>query len=63
MRVPLVSVKLATVAVESFFYGIFFVLDLTSITLLFVRRPSGSRKTTLSVQRPMFTDSGLLSYS
>ncbi|PBL02837.1 hypothetical protein ARMGADRAFT_1006162 [Armillaria gallica] len=55
MQVPLVSVNLATVAVESFLYGIFFVLDLTSITLLFVRRSRGTRNTVASIiQRPMF---------
>ncbi|KAK0461851.1 uncharacterized protein EV420DRAFT_1628289 [Desarmillaria tabescens] len=55
MQVPLVSVNLATVALESFLYGIFFVLDLTSITLLFVRRSRRSPNTVVSVmQRPMF---------
>ncbi|KAK0480493.1 hypothetical protein EDD18DRAFT_1312327 [Armillaria luteobubalina] len=65
MDVPLVSANLATVAVESLLYGIFLVLDITSITLLFTRENSFSPGTTRTssfavMQRPMFIGAVIL---
>lgn len=65
MDIPLVSANLATVAVESLLYGIFLVLDLTSITLLFTREASfslGAARTSSFVvmRRPMFIGAVIL---
>ncbi|KAK0200867.1 hypothetical protein DFS33DRAFT_1355573 [Desarmillaria ectypa] len=65
MDISLVSVNLATVAVESLLYGIFLVLDITSITLLFTRKNSISSGATRTsnfavVRRPMFIGAVIL---
>ncbi|PBK79300.1 hypothetical protein ARMGADRAFT_1021592 [Armillaria gallica] len=58
MDVPLVSVNLATAAVEGVLYGVFLVLDITSIVLLFARESHISRAARPSsfhvIRRPMF---------
>ncbi|KAK0216123.1 hypothetical protein IW262DRAFT_1464652 [Armillaria fumosa] len=65
MDIPLVSANLATVAIESLLYGIFLVLDITSITLLFTRETSSSSGTTRTssfavMRRPMFIGAVIL---
>ncbi|PBK71956.1 hypothetical protein ARMSODRAFT_933693 [Armillaria solidipes] len=65
MDIPLVSANLATVAVEGLLYGVFLVLDLTSITLLFTREASfssGATRTSSFVvmRRPMFIGAVIL---
>ncbi|KAK7051021.1 hypothetical protein VNI00_005133 [Paramarasmius palmivorus] len=60
-QVPLVSVNLANIAIESFLYGIFFILNAGSIALLIYPRhqPSVTSKTRenrfkAAVKKPMF---------
>lgn len=65
MDIPLVSANLATAAVEGLLYGVFLVLDLTSITLLFTREASFSSGTTRTssfvvMRRPMFIGAVIL---
>ncbi|PBK96039.1 hypothetical protein ARMGADRAFT_1052987 [Armillaria gallica] len=64
MDVPLVSVNLATAAVEGVLYGVFLVLDITSIVLLFARENHITRATRPSgfhvIRRPMFIGAVIL---
>uniref|UniRef100_A0A0W0FJG3 Uncharacterized protein n=1 Tax=Moniliophthora roreri TaxID=221103 RepID=A0A0W0FJG3_MONRR len=64
--VPIVSVSLANVAVESFLYGIFFVLDIGTIMLICfplndmtrtLMKESISRRIQITVKKPMFLGS------
>ncbi|KAK0447906.1 uncharacterized protein EV420DRAFT_1275981 [Desarmillaria tabescens] len=64
MDISLISVNLATAAVEGVLYGVFLILDVTSIALLFARETYISRATRPSsfqaIRRPMFIGAVIL---